>query len=103
MYTESALSGCHSAQVYDEGYIPGAKAVTDVPEDIVGLLKQRKRWLNGSLFALFYAYKHSSDLYAGDVRFVGKIGYTIEMLVLAFACSSRPRRSALPHARAGAH
>jgi len=32
-------------------YIPDAKAVTDAPESILVLIKQRRRWMNGALFA----------------------------------------------------
>ena len=39
-------------------YIPGAIALTDPPESIVGLIKQRRRWTNGSLFASWYVLDH---------------------------------------------
>ena len=32
-------------------YVPGAKCLTDPPLSLTGLLKQRRRWFNGSLFA----------------------------------------------------
>ena len=35
-------------------YIPGCKALTDPPENIMVLMKQRRRWINGSIFAAFY-------------------------------------------------
>lgn len=45
-------------QIYvkkDEGYyltyIPDAKAFTDAPESLLVLMKQRRRWMNGALFA----------------------------------------------------
>ena len=34
-------------------YIPGCKALTDVPLDLKTWLKQRRRWFNGSMFASF--------------------------------------------------
>jgi cellulose synthase/poly-beta-1,6-N-acetylglucosamine synthase-like glycosyltransferase len=39
-------------------YIPGCKALTDPPTSIVGLIKQRRRWTNGSLFASWYVIDH---------------------------------------------
>ncbi|CAI2366835.1 unnamed protein product [Moneuplotes crassus] len=35
-------------------YIPGAKCLTDPPMSLTGLLKQRRRWFNGSMFATFH-------------------------------------------------
>ena len=32
-------------------YIPDAKAFTDAPEVLMVLMKQRRRWMNGALFA----------------------------------------------------
>lgn len=35
-------------------YIPGCKAVTDPPNTMKQLIKQRRRWHNGSMFASFH-------------------------------------------------
>ena len=39
-------------------YVPGALSVTDPPTDFKTLLKQRRRWINGSLFATIYSILH---------------------------------------------
>ena len=35
-------------------YVPGAKCLTDPPTTLKGLMKQRRRWYNGSVFATYY-------------------------------------------------
>ena len=32
-------------------YVPDAKAKTDAPNNLMTLIKQRRRWMNGALFA----------------------------------------------------
>ncbi len=45
-------------------YIPNAVATTDVPNDLATLIKQRRRWLNGSLFGTVYVLANSLRLLA---------------------------------------
>jgi len=40
---------------YKLKYVPAAQAFTDVPAFLSLLIRQRRRWINGSLFALIYA------------------------------------------------
>jgi chitin synthase len=44
-------------------YVKDARAVTDVPETIAALIKQRRRWLNGSFFSQIYTVSHFSKLW----------------------------------------
>jgi chitin synthase len=37
-------------------YLPGCKAITDPPYNIIGLILQRRRWVNGSLFASYHVF-----------------------------------------------
>ena len=38
---------------YTVQYIPDAKAFTDAPTSLTVLMKQRRRWMNGSLFGTY--------------------------------------------------
>lgn len=42
---------------YIISYIPGAKCLTDPPLSLTQLIKQRRRWFNGSMFASLYVLK----------------------------------------------
>lgn len=52
-----ASSKWHSASVN------AAKGETDVPEDVVDFITQRRRWLNGALAATIYSVTHFRQLY----------------------------------------
>ena len=43
-------------------YIPDAKAFTDAPENLTTLMKQRRRWMNGSLFAAWRVINNSMKM-----------------------------------------
>ena len=43
-------------------YLPNAEAITDCPKDLDILIKQRRRWINGSNFAQFYVLQYLSRI-----------------------------------------
>ena len=47
-------------------YLPGKVALTDPPTSIIGLIKQRRRWTNGSLFASWYVIDHLNLITRSD-------------------------------------
>jgi chitin synthase len=63
-------------------YCNDSVAETDVPETLVDLLKQRRRWLNGSFFAIVYALLNFAKLYKSKHKFHMKIILTLEFAYL---------------------
>jgi len=43
-------------------YIPDAKAFTDAPETLTVLMKQRRRWMNGALFAAWRVISNTTSM-----------------------------------------
>jgi chitin synthase len=43
-------------------YIPDAKAFTDAPDNLTILIKQRRRWMNGALFAAFRVIRNTYEM-----------------------------------------
>ncbi|GAA97898.1 glycosyltransferase family 2 protein [Mixia osmundae IAM 14324] len=48
------------------GYVKPSKAETDVPESVVELIGQRRRWLNGSFAASLYSLAHFGRIYRSN-------------------------------------
>ncbi|KAJ2097573.1 hypothetical protein GGI09_003755, partial [Coemansia sp. S100] len=76
-------------------YVKKAKAVTDVPDTLSELISQRRRWLNGSFFAAFYAIVHwwrmfgtSHSLYRRVMLTIEFIYQTISMIFSWFALAN---------------
>ncbi|KAG7196283.1 Chitin synthase, class 1 [Scheffersomyces spartinae] len=54
-------------------YVNEAKAETDVPESIDEFVLQRRRWLNGSLFAAAYAVIHWTNIWKSEHLLMRKL------------------------------
>ncbi|GMF29995.1 unnamed protein product [Phytophthora lilii] len=70
-------------------YVKDAVARTDVPHDLVGLISQRKRWLNGAFFATLFSiwnwgriYSESSHSFFRKLAFL--VFYVYHLLYTAF-------------------
>ncbi|ORZ37704.1 chitin synthase-domain-containing protein [Catenaria anguillulae PL171] len=57
-------------------------AVTDAPDDFAELIPQRRRWLNGSTFALLYALMNFSRIFSSGHSFGRKIIMFFEFVYL---------------------
>lgn len=58
-------------------YIPGCKALTDAPNQLTVLIKQRRRWFNGSMFATFHVLGNMCRTWRRADSFWRNIGYMI--------------------------
>jgi len=61
-------------------YVKGAVGETDVPDAFPEFISQRRRWLNGSLFAATYAIAHIGQILRSGHSFGRKIFLTIETI-----------------------
>lgn len=64
-------------------YIPDAKAFTDAPPNLTVLMKQRRRWNNGSLFAAFRVILNTFAILSCSRtthHFVRKIGMAVFLM-----------------------
>jgi chitin synthase len=59
-------------------YVKSATGETDVPEGTVQLIKQRRRWLNGSFFAAVYALAHFGQIFGSSHSMIRKIMFIVE-------------------------
>ncbi|RHY39101.1 hypothetical protein DYB30_006661 [Aphanomyces astaci] len=65
-------------------YVKDAIARTDVPETLVDLIKQRRRWLNGSFFAGLFAIGHFGRVWRLSAHSPSrKLVFTLQFLYLA--------------------
>jgi len=66
-------------------YMRQASARTDVPDSLAAFIKQRRRWLNGSQFAIYYAIGKglfTGGLCAGNHNCIRKLSFLFEFLYL---------------------
>lgn len=61
-------------------YVKLAKGETDVPESLPEFISQRRRWLNGALFAALYSQIHFRQVWATDHSFVRKFFLHVEFI-----------------------
>jgi chitin synthase len=61
-------------------YVNTAKGETDVPEMMAELIKQRRRWLNGSFFAAVYALTHFYQIFRSSHTRIRKTFFLVEFL-----------------------
>ncbi|KAF4627328.1 hypothetical protein G7Y89_g10830 [Cudoniella acicularis] len=61
-------------------YVCTASGETDVPEEMPLLIKQRRRWLNGSFFAAVYALAHFYQIFRSSHSMTRKIMFMVEFL-----------------------
>jgi len=59
-------------------YVKSAHAETDVPGTVVELVKQRRRWLNGSFFAAIFALTHTKDIWRSNHSLARKMVFLVE-------------------------
>lgn len=59
-------------------FVSGATAETDVPERIDDFVLQRRRWLNGSLFAAMYSIFHWTDIWRSNHSLLRKLWLQLE-------------------------
>ncbi|OQR85333.1 chitin synthase (Chitin-UDP-GlcNac-transferase), partial [Thraustotheca clavata] len=66
-------------------YVKDAIAHTDVPETLVDLIKQRRRWLNGAFFAGLFAIWNFGRVWSQSAHsFPRKCAFTLQFAYLAF-------------------
>ncbi|KZV84311.1 chitin synthase [Exidia glandulosa HHB12029] len=61
-------------------YVKSAKASTDVPTTVPEFISQRRRWLNGSLFAAVHATAHMFRIWTSGQNFFRKIVLQFEFI-----------------------
>ncbi|OCH88482.1 glycosyltransferase family 2 protein [Obba rivulosa] len=66
-------------------YVKSAYAVTDVPDTVSELISQRRRWMNGSLFAALHSIMTFYYIWRSSHSFMRKLWIQVEMLYQLFS------------------
>ena len=78
-------------QAYYLTFIPDAKAKTDCPDSLVMLLKQRRRWGNGTLFGTLHAIRHMGSILSSKTKhsccWKARLGIFVFYYMLTFLMS----------------
>lgn len=61
-------------------YVRAASGETDVPDSVAEFISQRRRWLNGSLFAAIYSLTHFRQIWKTDHSFTRKFFLHVEFI-----------------------
>ncbi|KAI9175604.1 hypothetical protein H9P43_006967 [Blastocladiella emersonii ATCC 22665] len=64
-------------------YEKDSQAITDVPDEFPEFISQRRRWLNGSTFAMLYALGNMTQIYSSGHSFLRMIVFTVEYFYMA--------------------
>lgn len=64
---------------YKLRYVKASVAVTDVPDCLITLMAQRRRWINGSWFALINVLKNFPEVYKSSHNPFRKFLFTLQM------------------------
>ena len=63
-------------------YIKEAKATTDAPDNLGVFLNQRRRWLNGSMFAFFSSFFGMGKVFSSSHSILAKFCFILELFYL---------------------
>jgi chitin synthase len=66
-------------------YVDKSVALVDVPRNFVNIIQQRRRWINGSWFALMHAFRFFGNMKDTQHSFFRKLGLVLLIMFHAFS------------------